>query len=645
VVKKALVVDNHPVILTFMSRLLEKRGYEVVAAHDGLSALEVLKAFTPEVVFVDLVMPNIGGDKLCRMMRRSRALSDAYIVVLSAIAAEGHFDHAAFGADTCIAKGPLQTMSAHIQEVLDQYEKTGRPSPRKDVIGVDGLRERTIIKELLLLNSHFEMVLDHLSEGILELTAGEKIVYANPIASVMIGADEEELLGTSLSDHLSDSQGEKLRMILQGCTERFEPGSLDSPIVLDERLVIPDVVPLQKEKGDSVIVILKDVTRQKLMEAKLLEAQKMQAIATLAGGVAHQFNNALAVIVGNVEFMKMASHGNNDVGRYLEPIVDAVRKIARLNDHLLAYARGGKYHPKVVAIQDFIKETLPLIRHTMGPDVQLESIFQDVDAHVDMDTSQMQMVLSAVLSNASEALESQGKIRFECKKLEVLPDRRGPGASPLGPHDYVCIIIEDNGRGMDEETRARIFEPFFTTKLHGRGMGMAAVYGIVKNHGGLISVDSQAGKGTKVSIFLPVVKPRGAQNEKEEVKKKKPAGTLLLIDDEPMVLEVNRAIIEGLGYNVLASNTGNHALDIAASHEGPIDLAILDIVLPDIEARELYGRLMEARPDLKVIVCSGYSVDGPAQEILDKGAKGFLQKPFTLKKLSDTLKRAVESPV
>ncbi|MCJ7680644.1 MAG: response regulator, partial [Candidatus Aminicenantes bacterium] len=210
----------------------------------------------------------------------------------------------------------------------------------------------------------------------------------------------------------------------------------------------------------------------------------------------------------------------------------------------------------------------------------------------------------------------------------------------------VCLTIEDDGKGMDEETRSGIFEPFFTTKFQGRGMGMAAVYGIVKNHDGFIYVDSELGKGTVVRIYLPAIEA------KEEVKKEvvlgptielaMGEGTILVIEDEEVLVELFRKILEILGYRVLEAKTGKEAVELAKTFDGQIDLALLDIKLPDMDGGRVYPLIMEARPDMKVIVCSGYSIDGPAQAILDAGAEGFIQKPFLIAPFAEKLKEVLE---
>ena len=212
----------------------------------------------------------------------------------------------------------------------------------------------------------------------------------------------------------------------------------------------------------------------------------------------------------------------------------------------------------------------------------------------------------------------------------------------LKPGYYVCVTIEDDGKGMDKETRAGIFEPFFTTKFQGRGMGMAAVYGIVRNHDGWIYVESELGKGTTVQIYLPAIEIEVEKPIKAKAEVVTGSGTILMIEDEDVVIEVTQAMLEMLGYLVMVAKTGKDAIHIAETFDGQIDLALLDIKLPDMEGGKVYPLIMEARPNLKVIVFSGYSIDGPARKILDAGAQDFIQKPFSIATLSEKLKEVLE---
>ncbi|MEA3437948.1 MAG: PAS domain S-box protein [Thermodesulfobacteriota bacterium] len=386
-----------------------------------------------------------------------------------------------------------------------------------------------------------------------------------------------------------------------------------------------------------------DLTVQKKLQERLQQAQKMESISTLSGGIAHQFNNALSGITGNIDLLAMDFPDNETVANYTRAMKDSARRMMQLTAQLLAYARGGKFHAKTVLFSDFVKETLSLVKHTLGSDIDVDTDRLLGILNVKADLTQMQMVLSAVLTNAAEAMEGKGCIRVACKDT-IIADETVEELPGLTPGNYVNLTIVDDGKGMDKQARTLIFEPFFTTKFTGRGLGMAAVYGIVKNHNGLISVESEPGKGTVVKIYLPAVEALVKKHSEPESKAEwiKGTGTILVIEDEEPVMKISRVILERLGYRVLEARTGQGAIDIAKTFDNHIDLALLDILLPDMSGNDIYPLIMEARPDLKVIVFSGYSIDGPAREILDAGAENFIQKPLTIAALSEKLKETLE---
>jgi len=322
---------------------------------------------------------------------------------------------------------------------------------------------------------------------------------------------------------------------------------------------------------------------------------------------------------------------------------ESAHRMAHLTSQLLAYARGGKYNVQTMSLAKFVTDTIPLIKHTLNPDVRVETDLPPDVSAVKADPTQMQMVFSSIVTNSNEAIDPPGRIRISTRNVELdeafIKDH--PGLKP-GPH--VCLSIEDDGKGMDEETTGRIFEPFFTTHFVGRGLGMASAYGIVTNHDGAITVDSEPGEGTVVKIYLPAVEEKVEEKVVPEPKVEPVGGkgTILVIEDEEPLLKMNRQILERLGYRVLEAMTGEEAVELAKTFDGQIDLALLDIKLPDIPGDKVYPLIMEARPNLKVIVCSGYAIDGPAQEILDAGAEGFVQKPFLISTLAEKLKEVLE---
>ena len=491
-------------------------------------------------------------------------------------------------------------------------------------------------------------------DGILILDAGTgQIADVNPFLLEMLGYSHDEFLGKKLWEIGPFKDIKESRRIFGQLQEkgyvRYEHLPLETK---DGRHVDVEFVSNTYWVKDQQVIQcnIRDITerkqaeqiRQKL-ESQLRMAQKMEAIATLAGGIAHQFNNALHMITGNLDLLDMDDPGDEDFSKRIDDMQYAANKMAQLTGQLLAYARGGKYQAENISLHDFIRDTIPLLRHSLKSSDHIETeLVQDV-LKTRVDPTQMQMALSAILTNASEATEKGCRIKISCKNVNISV-KEALNFSGLTPGAYVDIKIEDNGNGMDEETRDRVFEPFFTTKMQGRGLGLAAAYGIVKNHNGWISIESQLHRGTTVHIYLPAITE--ADEQKGEIPKIIPhqtTGTILLIEDEPLVMDVIYALLTRLGYLVLKARTGGEALAVSKTFHGGIDLAILDILLPDMNGKAVYHFLMKDRPNLKVIVCSGYSVEGPAQEILDAGAEGFVQKPFSLMMMSRKLHEIMEA--
>ena len=454
-----------------------------------------------------------------------------------------------------------------------------------------------------------------------------------------------------------DATGEKCFKALHGLDEKCswcmhhksqqgEHVELEIVSPKDNRSYYISQSPIAHGDGSaSNLTILRDITEMRETEAHLQQANKMEAIATLAGGVAHEFNNALMGVMGNIELLKMDLPEDERRDRYFEAMKDSSHRMSRLTDQLLAYAQGGKYQQRNLKLDGFVIQTLQILQHDLSPEVRVETHFSKDVSVIKADNAQMQMVLSAILANSNEGIENEGLIRITAENKYIDEDfaKQHPG---FKPGSYVCLNIEDDGKGMDEETKDGIFEPFFTTKFQGRGMGMAAVYGIVKNHDGWIHVDSELGKGTTVQIYLPAIsaesKAQGAKaGEQPEVQLAIGEGTILMIEDEDVVIEVTQAMLEWLGYRVMVAKTGKDAIHITETFDGQIDLALLDIKLPDMEGGKLYPLIMEARPNLRVIVFSGYSIEGSARKILDAGAQDFIQKPFSLATLSEKLKEVL----
>jgi two-component system, cell cycle sensor histidine kinase and response regulator CckA len=395
------------------------------------------------------------------------------------------------------------------------------------------------------------------------------------------------------------------------------------------------------------VVVTRNFTQRKLdeeakrkLESELQLTRKIEALATLSGGIAHEFNNALMVVAGNIELLEMTLPGNEAVLRFSRATNESIYRMSNLTKQLLAYAREGDFWLKEIDLSDFVRNTLPMIKNTLHPDIRIETELKSGLPPVKADNHQLQMTLSAIIKNAAEAMDNAGGICIttNCETVDPSFAITHPGLS--ADLNYVTLTVRDSGKGMDEEIRSKIFEPFFTTKFQGRGLGMAAAYGIIKNHRGYIYVDSAPGKGTTVRIYMPLAEPKPerfsfATSQACEVPK-----SVLVIDDEEKVRTTIQSLIEKLGYRVLGADSAKAALELIHAHD-EIDLTLLDIKLPDMEGGDLFPLIKQERPEMKVIICSGYSLDTHVEQILRGGADGFLQKPFALKTIADKIKEVL----
>ena len=631
--KKILVVDNHPVMLKFMTQLLSKAGCQVLTAENGLMAMDILTAETPDVIFTDLIMPNIDGENLCRMVRAIPRLKDVYLVVISAIAAEEETHFAAFGADACIAKGPFDKMERHVLSVLDGYEKK---SPPPSCVGLEDVYPRQITKELLSVKKHYEVVLKGMAEGILELTQKGRVLYANPRALSLVGLPESELLASHFTHLLQEPDRQRVEERLNAAPETAR----DMGAVIRGREMFLRFRPVLAEGRKTVILILDDVSERKRMEAQLLEAQKMEAIGTLAGGIAHDFNNLLMVIQGNVSLMLLDLNASHPYYEMLKSIEKKVQAGSKLTSQLLGYARKGMYEIRPIHLNPLVEATSEAFGRTRREITVHRNLAPNLRP-VEADRGQIEQVLINLLVNAAEAMPGGGDLFLET--VNISPEEiRGKICDPKSG-DYIRLTVRDTGRGMDPKTLTRVFEPFFTTKGLGGGigLGLASAYGIVKSHGGTIDVESEEGKGTVFKVYLPASEKKVSKTVKMADEAPGGAGVILLVDDEDLVLGVGQKFLKVLGYRVLTARDGKEAIDLYGVYRDIIDVVILDLVMPTTGGGEVFDRLREINPAVKVLLSSGYSLSSELAAITGEGIKGVIQKPFNIKELSNAVAGAI----
>ncbi|MDP2971889.1 MAG: response regulator [Deltaproteobacteria bacterium] len=635
--KKILVVDNHPVVLKFMSQLLEKAGHQVWVAEDGLSALEILKTYTPDVIFIDLIMPQIGGEKLCQIIRKMPELKEAYLIILSAIAAEQEIDFTSLGANACIAKGPLNKMAQHVLAVMEQSTQKSSAVLSLKPLGLEDVYARNITAELLSVKRHFEVILNSMAEGILEITPEGKIVYANPIATSLINKTEDHLLSSDFTELFPESDRQNIKSQLTEMRVNPQPMVLDGPVTINGKQISFYFLPVIDELQKTIIILLNDVSEQKRMEAQLIQAQKMEAIGTLAGGIAHDFNNLLMVVQGNVSLMLLDTNPNHPHYEMLKMIEKQVHSGSKLTSQLLGYARKGRYEVRPVNLNQLVEET----SEAFGRTRKNITIHQELAKGLftcEADQGQIEQVLMNLLVNATDAMPLGGDLYLKTNNVthkEIKARLYHPASG-----DYVQLTVTDTGVGMDSKVLGRIFDPFFTTKELGRGtgLGLASAYGIIKGHGGYIEVESEKGHGATFKVYLPASGRQVPKPVKTTGPILKAIGTVLLVDDEKVILEVGEKFLKVLGYKVLVAQSGAEAIEIFRKHHDTIDLVLLDMIMPRMGGGEVYDRLKEISPKAKILLSSGYSIDGEASKILERGCNGFVQKPFDIMQLSQSIR-------
>jgi PAS domain S-box-containing protein len=496
----------------------------------------------------------------------------------------------------------------------------------------------------------FKTIFDNANFGAAIADLDGVLTYVNDCFAAAHGYEARELAGQPLKWSHNEEQQEQVELLLRQLTRegRFnaqEVGHCRRDGTAFPMLMTGQVVRDTNGAPQCIAATAIDLTERKALESQLQQAQKMESVGRLAGGVAHDFNNMLGVILGYTDLALMRVDLASPVHADLMAIRKAAERSANLTRQLLAFARKQTAAPKVLDLNEAVEGMLKMLRRLIGEDIDLVWLPDKNLWPVKVDPSQIDQILANLCINARDAIEGVGKLTIETgtTAFDEAYCAEHPG---FVPGEYVLLAVSDDGSGMDKETQGKLFEPFFTTKEMGKGtgLGLATVYGIVKQNNGFINVYSEPGHGTTFKIYLPWHVGKAEQLKTIDSTQAISRGheTVLLVEDESAILEITTTMLEHLGYTVLAASTTGEAIRLANEHPGEIHLLITDVVMPEMNGRKVAERLMPLHPNLKLLFMSGYTSNVIAhQGVLNEGVC-FIQKPFSMKDFATKVREVLD---
>jgi len=639
--EKILVVDDERRIVENIAQCLEREGFQVASAHDGDEAVAAFEQEGYDLVLLDISMPGMNGyEVMAHILGKD---PDAMIIIMTGFAS---------------VESAVRALK------LGAWDYLKKPFEYADLVKTmkNGARQRSLIMDkqafaerLEASERQYEYMVNNSPDLIFTLDSTGCFSFVNRQFETVLGFATDKLIGRHFSEILHKDDRQRAGGLVAAVTQnapfeinvRFKKAvrpdhSLDpyAASAFMELKASPITGAGDDSTGQGVYAVARDVTERLKLEAQLRQAQKMEAIGTLAGGIAHDFNNILMGIQGYASLVRSGFDRDSDVFKRLASIDEYVNNGAEMARQLLGFAQKNCQESYPLNLNYLLKMSAKMFGRTKK-DILIEQDLEKRLWSTVVDEGQIKQVLMNLYVNAWQAMPGGGQIRVSSRNLRI-SDRQKDALGLSEAGTYVMVCVADTGMGMDKATMARIFDPFFTTKSRGQGsgLGLATAYGIVKSHKGTFKVESTIGEGTAFMFFLPASETRvdsctQVENEHDAIVSGR--GKILLVDDEKGVVEVCFDMLETLGYEVFSAQSGEEAVNFFQEHGSKIDLVILDMVMPEMSGMETFDALRKIKEDVKVLICSGYSREDEIRQMVDKGCDDYLLKPFDVAMLSEKL--------
>jgi two-component system, cell cycle sensor histidine kinase and response regulator CckA len=634
--RRLLIVDDEKDFVLSLADVLESYGYVVEKAHSGKSAIEKVKEFNAHVALLDVRLGNENGINLIYKLKEEAPkllpiVMTAYATADTAIAAlqEGAYDY---------MRKPLNPM-----DLLAKLDRC-----------FDKLR---LEREKATAEEHYRLLIDTMNDGLGVQDLEGRFTYVNNKFCEMTGFGRDELIGKSLTDFMDEiNKKHYYENISKSESEGFKRYELD--LLKKDGKSFPAIIspqalkdPEGRLKGYFTVIV--DISKRKQdeearikMESQLQQAQKMESIGTLAGGISHDFNNSLQAILGYTQMLLIETENMDSIHSRLLQIEKAAKRAGELTQQLLAFSRKVESRLRPTDLNQEVKQIGSLLQRTILKMINIVLNLGENLKVISADPSQVEQMLMNLAVNARDAMGEEGRITIKTENIavdmEYCKNHFG-----LVPGKYVLLTFSDTGHGMDQETLERIFEPFFTTKGPGKGtgLGLPMVYGLVKKHNGHIECNSRPGEGTSFKIFFPAITEAVQEISEEKEKEPIPGGkeSILIIDDETLVRELAEHMLTNFGYTVLTAPGGESGLRVYRDKKDIISLIILDMIMPGMGGMRCLQELLKIKPDAKIIIASGYTAEGARQNVIESGARGFINKPFNVREMLVAVREALDA--